>query len=271
MTDTRIAPSRPIATLRRRWLLVAIGAAVGLVVGLAGTLGKQTLYSAKSEVFFSRINFRSSITGTPDATAYADAETTAATEAQLARVTTVVRRTLDAVGERSSVSDFLGRARVAPLDAAPNILRFAVDDSSPIRAQQLVNAWADTATRYRQSLDTRAISAAIVQVDSSIAQLEQGRAAGSALYQSLIDNKQQLETMKTLQGENGTVVQRADSAAATGRSTVQTSALAVLAGALIGMALAFAWEMFFPPAAALDAATVLPAAEASRKRKELVG
>jgi uncharacterized protein involved in exopolysaccharide biosynthesis len=271
MTDTRIAASRPIATLRRRWLLVAIGAAVGLVVGLAGTLGKQSLYSAKAEVFFSRINFRSSITGTPDATAYADADTTAATQAQLARLPAVVRMTLDAVGERSSVSEFLGRARVAPLASAPNILKFSVDDSSPSRAQQLVNTWADASTRYRQSLDTRAIRAAIVQIDSRIAELEKGHASSSELYRSLIDNKQQLETMKTLQGANGTVVQPAISASATGRSTLKTSALAVVAGALIGMALAFAWEMFFPPAATLDAATVLPATEASRKRKELVG
>jgi uncharacterized protein involved in exopolysaccharide biosynthesis len=265
--------SRPIATLRRSWLLICIGAVVGLVVGLASTLGNETLYSAQAQVFFSNINYQASITGTPNATAYANAATVAATESQLARTSAVVRPTLAATDSSSSVSGFLARAKVAPVVSAPNILSFKVEDASPHRAQRLANRWARVATSYRQRLDTAAIREAIAQIDARLGQLEKSGAGGTSsdLYRSLIDHKQQLETMKTLQSANGTVVQQAMSASAIGRSTLRTTGLAVIAGALIGMALAFLWELFFPRAEALEAATVLPADEPSRKRKELVG
>src|SRR5437868_14225186 len=80
---------------RRKWLILLAVLAVP-AAAVAYSLHQRPLYRATAQVLLSHQNLATTLTGTPDPTAYLQADRVAQTQADLARTPEVARRTLDA-------------------------------------------------------------------------------------------------------------------------------------------------------------------------------
>ena len=144
---------------RRAWLVAAMTGLV-TVAAIGFSLLQEDRYRASAEVLLSRQNLASSLTGTPDPTAFQDASRFAETQADLARVPAVAERALRAAGDESAdPGELLDSSEV---EAAENsdLLEFRVWADDPQRAERLATEYARQYTLYRRELDTAAIAGA---------------------------------------------------------------------------------------------------------------
>jgi len=195
---------------RRRWVILQAILLVPLAA-VAYSLSQQTLYQASSEVLLSRQNLANSLTGTVDPNAGAQADRVAETQARLATVPEVARRTLKAVGLSRPASDLLANSSVSAA-ANADILTIRVTDHVPRLATRLATEYAHQFTRYREELDTASLARARAGVDAKIHQLDAAKQTKGALYSTLVGRSQQLATMQALQTSNVTVVRTPESA-----------------------------------------------------------
>ena len=226
---------------RRKWIILqAALLAPAVAVGLS--LQQERLYEAQSEVLLSRQNLAASLTGTPDPSAYVQADRLAQTQADLARVPEVARRVLAELRLTDRTShDLLDASEVS---AKPNadLLVFSVTDPSGRLAQRLVSEYAHQFTLYRGELDTASLQRARLEVSSRLKALEQRGQQRGALYASLAEKEQQLGTMEALQTANAFVIREADRALQVQPRPVRNGVLGLALGLVLGIGLAFLWE-----------------------------
>ena len=227
---------------RRKWLILQVLVLTPLAA-IYISLQQDRLYEASADVLLSRENLAANLTpGAVDPAAYQQPERVAQTQADLARVPTIVERTLAGAGvENRGVEDFLRSSDVEPKSNS-DLLRFRVRDGDRTLAMRLATEYAQEYTNYRRELDTAALVAARRKVEGRIDQLERDGERRSALYASLVQKQEQLETLEALKTSNATLVRQATRA-----DQVQPQLLrnAILAGALaivLALALAFLWE-----------------------------
>jgi capsular exopolysaccharide synthesis family protein len=227
---------------RRKWIVLAFVIAVpAAAYGLSHL--QSAKYEASAQVLVSRQNLAASLTNTVDPSVYQQPDRVIDTQAQLAREPEVARRALAAAGVHRSPQSLLGASDVA---AEPNVdlLNFSVRDHDPQLAARLVTAYATEFTKYRQELDTAALSSARKDVQDRLRAL---RAAGdhrSALYQSLADTAAKLRTMEALQTQNTYVVRDASGASKIQPRPVRNGVLGLLVGIFLGILAAFLREAF---------------------------
>ena len=225
---------------RRRWILLQALVVVPLAAVIY-SLSQQTMYQATSEVLLSRQNIASTLTGTTDPNAGAQADRIAQTQARLAVVPEVARRTLLAVGLRRPASDLLAHSSVVA-ETNADLLRFSVSDHVPALAVRIAATYARQYTRYRQELDTASLTRARAGLDAKINQLEAAKRTKGALYANLVNRSQQLATIQALQTSNATVVRVPDSATQTQPKAVRSGLTGLILGLLFGLGLAFLWD-----------------------------
>jgi succinoglycan biosynthesis transport protein ExoP len=202
---------------------------------------QESLYRASAEVLLSNQNLASALTGTQQSTGVTlQADRVAQTQADLARVATVARRTIKAVGLDGgrSASSLLRSSSVV---AKPNadLLAFAVTDHEPRLAARLATEYATQYVRYRQQLDTGALRRARAEVRARIDSLPNQR---SSLVRSLEEKDQQLATMEALETANASVVEAAHGAVKVQPRPLRNGVLGALIGAVLGLVLAFIWN-----------------------------
>jgi Mrp family chromosome partitioning ATPase/capsular polysaccharide biosynthesis protein len=172
----------------------------------------------------------------------ADPARVAQTQADLARVPTVARRTLAALGLEDRTADqFLGRSSVSASSTA-DLLTFSVTDPDRQLASRLATTYARQYTSYRRQLDTASLTRARRQLANQLTSLENQGRRGSALYDSLLEKDQQLATMQALQTSNAAVVRNADNASQVQPKTLRNALLGFVLGSLLGVGLAFLRE-----------------------------
>lgn len=222
---------------RRKWIILQ---AVVLVpaAAIAFSLTQTKLYEASAEVLLSRQNLAAALTGTPDSSVYVQADRIAQTQANLARVPDVARRVLDETNVEMTAEEFLAASSVSAKQNA-DLLDMRVTDTDPEQAKELASAYAEAFTDYRRELDTRALTRARTEVESTIAALGETK---SELYQSLVDKQQQLSTLEALQTSNAFPVRRAEEAVQVQPKPVRNAILGVMLGLVLGIGLAFLWE-----------------------------
>jgi polysaccharide biosynthesis transport protein len=225
---------------RRKWVIVQAMVLVPLVAVIY-SLSQLTMYQATSEVLLSRQNFANSLTGTVDPNAGAQADRVAETQARLATVPEVARRTLRAAGLDRPAADLLSHSSVAA-EANADLLRISVTDHEPRLAIQLATDYARQFTRYREELDTASVARARAGVDAKIKQLEAAKRTKGALYSNLVNRSQQLATMQALQTSNAIVVRTPTSATQTQPKVVRSGLTGLVLGLLFGLGLAFLWD-----------------------------
>ena len=224
---------------RRKWLVLAPAIALPLLVFAASTRQSQE-YEVFAEVLVNpqEVATTSLIGQTP---AVDDPGRTMGTNAQLARIPTLLTRVLRAEGLDEPASVFAANSFVYPVD---NVLRFGVDDREPSRAATLANEYARQFVAYRRQLDSTGLSRTLQGLRSRLSTLESQGKAASALFARLADQQQQLESILALRLSNVSVVRTAGAADATqiAPRPLRNTALALVGGLVIGLVLAFLAE-----------------------------
>jgi polysaccharide biosynthesis transport protein len=226
---------------RRKWLALA---AIVLLPAAAVVFSQrqETQYQASADVLLSAQNLAAELTGTQSTGITLTPDRIAQTQAEVARVSRVAQGALQRVpGTGLSPAEFLTHSGVSTA-ADADVLTFKVTNHDPERAVRLVNAYAAAYVEYRHLLDTDAIKNALSGVNRRIYELAGQGDHESALYTSLVDRQQTLETMEALQTSNASVIQAADGAAQTQPRTVRNAILALILGVLLGLGLAFLYE-----------------------------
>jgi Mrp family chromosome partitioning ATPase len=225
---------------RRRWALLAPIVVVP-VVTLVATLSQAPVHEASAEVLINRqeIAATSLVGETP---ALDDASRSIETQARLARIPDVVDQAVAAAGvEGLSRNDLLVSSSVFP---TAGLLTFVVEDEDPETAALLASEYARQFAEYRRELDTRALIETLADLRSDIAELEASGETGTPLYASLVDKEQTLRALETLSTSNVFVVRTAEASDTeqVAPRPLRNTALAVVAGVLGGLVLAFLWE-----------------------------
>lgn len=217
---------------------------VGLVTvaAIGFSLLQEDRYRASAEVLLSRQSLASSLTGTPDPTAFQDAARFAETQADIARVPTVAERALRASGgNRSDAAELLDSSEV---EAAENsdLLEFRVWSDTPREAETLATEYARQYTLYRRELDTAAISGAREELEASLDELRADGDTDTPLYESLIEKEQELRTLEALQTSNAFLVRSANGATQVQPKPLRNGILGLVLGAVLGVLVAFLAE-----------------------------
>ncbi len=226
---------------RRRWIVLQAVVLVPLAV-LFFSLRQSPLYQASAAVLVNQQNPVQAITGTGDGSATANPERVLQTQAQLAANPLVARRVLRAAKLKDvTVLDFLSRSSVqAQLNS--DLLIFSVTDGVAARAVRLATLYGRAFASYRRQLDTTTLKRADAELKKRIASLESANQAGTAQYQSLLEQEQKLGTAITLQTSNVSLVKTPLAATKIRPKPVQSGLIGFALGLVLGVVLAFLWE-----------------------------
>lgn len=227
--------------VRRRWVVVVLPVVL-VPAAVAGLSLLQTpRYNASAEVLLQRQDLVNAVIGAANGTAGTDAPD-AETQARIATVVELAQRTLDkAAISDMSPTEFLEKLSVT-LNGNSDILKFSVTDTDPRRARLLATTHAREYVAYRQELDTAAIRRARADVAQRLRLLSKQQQRSSPLYSLLEDIERQIATIDTLQVARATLIEAARDAKQIAPKPMRNAALALLFGAVLGLAAAFVLE-----------------------------
>jgi Mrp family chromosome partitioning ATPase len=230
-----------LQTLRRRkWIGLAPVVLLPIVV-FVSSHRQQALYEATADVLVNQqeLAATSVIGQTP---AIADPDRTMVTLSQLARVPTVAERALVAAGVRGKSPRALLNRSVVYSNA--DLLRFTVDDPNPTLATKLATAYAKQFVRYKRELDTAGLAQTLSELEGQMKDLAAAGKSSSPLYVRLADRQQQLESLKALRESNINAVKTPapDDFDQVAPRPLRNTALALVAGVVLGLVLAFLSE-----------------------------
>jgi Mrp family chromosome partitioning ATPase len=123
-----------------------------------------------------------------------------------------------------------------------DLLTFNFTHHDPALAARFATEYARQYIAYRTRLDTQALTKALTQVQDRIAQLELAGDKKSAVYASLVERDQQLQTMKALQTSNASLVREAQGASQVQPRPTRNAILGLMLGVVLGLGLAFLRE-----------------------------
>jgi succinoglycan biosynthesis transport protein ExoP len=171
-----------------------------------------------------------------------DSDRNMRTQVQLARVPEVARRTLAAAKLKAwDPSDLLGVSAVIPGDSN-DLMTFSVTLRNRDLAAALATEYARQYTQYRRDLDTAALKSARKAAARRIAALERAGDTRSALYASLVEREQQLETLQTLYTARSVLVRAASGAGKVQPQPRHNAMFGIALGLLLGLGLAAVLE-----------------------------
>ena len=236
--DTAAGVRHYLEILRRHLRVVVAALVIVPLVAFIYSSLQTPAYEATSKVLIGRQNIAGSITGIQDPNGTELSDRPVQTQADLARVPEVVRRTLVASKmTQIPIAAFLASSTVVPA-ANSDILEFHVTNGDPTVAQGLASAYARQFTHYRTELDTAPAKRARAQIQARLAQLRKNGDTSSRLYTSLADTEQKLATFEALQTSNAYVVQDSLGAVQVAPTTMKNMILGFGFGALLAVGLA---------------------------------
>jgi polysaccharide biosynthesis transport protein len=224
---------------RWKWAILACALLAPLVaVLMAGR--KPALYEASAQVLIQRQNLALELQRLNDPTAF-DAVRTVNTQAQLARVPEVARRTVAAAGVEEDASELLGTSSVTTQEDS-DILTFSVRNRDPAIAARLTTEYARQFTKYQDEIENAAVARTLRSVERRLETLEAAGEKDSALSASLVALEEQLRTMQALQTSGAVVIREATGAGQIQPHPTRAGIIGGFLGIVLGIALAFLAE-----------------------------
>jgi succinoglycan biosynthesis transport protein ExoP len=229
-----------LAILRRRkWIIIGVPVMAALVAYAVSTT-QAPLYTAKTEVLFHVSSIPAEI-----ANLNTDSLTDPKylpTQASIASSPELAQRVVAAAGVPGvSAGQFLGQSS-AGARADVNILDLAASYSNADDAVLLANAYAEQFTKYKAELDTKPIRDQLDTYAARIKQLSDRGQTSTLAYQTLVQNKLNLETFGAELAHNSSVLQRADGAAKVRPLPRRNAIIGGLLGGFLALGLAFLAE-----------------------------
>jgi Mrp family chromosome partitioning ATPase/capsular polysaccharide biosynthesis protein len=232
------------AVIRRRKWVVIVLPVVAAATAWVLAHGQSSLYRATAQVLVSRSNAASAVTSV-DPTVY-DATRFLATQADIARSPEVAARVVKAADVPGvSPDQLLGETSIAA-DPNADVLYVSVSSSSPSAATRLTNAYAEEYARYKTSLDTEKIDAALQTLGARTKALRSQGGTASPGFGTLDQYQTQLETIRTLVANSVTVLRPAGAAGKVQPKPMHTALLGGLVGLVLGLGLAFLLDTLDP-------------------------
>jgi Mrp family chromosome partitioning ATPase/LPS O-antigen subunit length determinant protein (WzzB/FepE family) len=224
---------------RQKWIILQALVLVPLVA-LLYSWHETPVYQGSATVLLSRQDLADQLTNAQNQTALS--QTLVPTQAAVARVTEIASRTIAQLNlPAMTPQQFLQNSSVTQ-SANADTLGFDFRSTDPALAQNGATKYAQNYVAYKHSLDTASFESARREVDGRIQQLEAQGDAKGALYTSLVEREQQLQTLEALQTSNATVVQTARSAVKVTPKTARNGVLGLVLGLFLGLGLAFLRE-----------------------------
>ena len=249
--------------LWRRKVIILQAVILVPLVAVLWSSRQPEVHQASASVLLNTQNVAANLSGINDPTQL-NAARVLKTQVELARVPEVARRAVSSAGlDDWTGGDLLGASTVTSTEDS-DVMTFTVNAGEPAVAVRLVNEYARQFTRYRLELDTDALEAAISAVEQRMTRLEADRREDSALYASMADRRDSLETLRTLQTARATVVKEAAAAAQIEPKPARTGVLGLVLGIALGFGIAFLRE-------ALDTRVRSAREIANRLRMPLLG
>jgi Mrp family chromosome partitioning ATPase/capsular polysaccharide biosynthesis protein len=228
--------------LRRRRRVVITTLLVLPLASALFSISRPHVYQGSAEVLLTATNLPAALTGVAATGAGAQPDRMAATQADLARVPEVARRTLAAVGLRDrSPEQLLDVSSVIP-KTNTDLLEINVHDRSSTLAERLANAYANQFTKYKRELDSAGLADALRSVRAEIASLQASGATGGAVYVDLLRAERQLATTAAVGPSNALVVRQADHAKQVEPRPKRALLLGLGLGVVLAIGLAFGLE-----------------------------
>jgi Mrp family chromosome partitioning ATPase/capsular polysaccharide biosynthesis protein len=222
---------------RRKWILIP-PLVLAPVVAVVSSLGQPVRYEASAQVLVNRQNLPANLSGINDPSQL-DSVRLLTTQAQFARLPTIARRTLRAVGLTNwSASDLLGESRVTSADNS-DFLTFTVSDADQSRAMLLATAYANGYVAYRRDFERAQLESARRSLRERIRRLRLAGATDSRLYASLVDQADQLAAMEAVAASKGVLVRPATGAGRSQDNVVRNGILGFVLGLFTAVGLAF--------------------------------
>jgi capsular exopolysaccharide synthesis family protein len=225
--------------LRRRKWVVLLALILVPAVAVALSTRQSPRYEAQAQVLLTHQSLAALLTNTQDPSVNQQlADRNATTQADLARVPTVLVATLASVpGSHLTPFQLLHSSSVSAGQNS-DLLTFAVIAKTPGLALKLATAYAGAYTDYRHRLDTAALQLARQDVGRRIAELRLNHRGRSALAAKLAETQQQLQTLQTLETSNATVVKTPLRAPQVSPQPIRNGLFGLAFGVIIGLGLA---------------------------------
>ena len=222
---------------RRKWIVLACALLVP-AAALLFSLRQADQYAASADVLLSRQNLGNVLTGTSDLTLVPDDRLTG-TQAELAHTPDVAKAAIAIAKTPTLTPEELLASSTVAAKGSTDILEFRVVDHDSRRAELLATSFAKAYVTYRGKLDTRSLAKARRDVTTTLEQLKAEGRDRSALYTSLEEKDQQLQTLLTLQTSQASVTRKADEATKVAPKPARNAILALALGLVLGVGLAF--------------------------------
>ena len=228
---------------RRKWVFIVTALAVP-AIAVALSLRSPPTYQGSAKVLLNQQNGL----GAPQA-AFVDPARAAQTQADLARVQAVVRAAVADARVKGLTSDALLAHSSVAASPGSDVLTFSATDSDPGIAERLAIAYARAYVDYRFKLDRQAIARARKLAERQKQQLEVAGLGSSAAHRSV---EQQLAALDGTPVPTLVVLRASDEAVKVGPPVTRNGGIALILGIVLGLALAFLWDVLDTRVRSLD-------------------
>jgi len=244
---------RAFSTLRERWWVIAICVVVCAVVALVYVKHQPKQYTATAKLQFSNSSVPSQVAGVPQQQAV-DPEGEKATYLQLVTTMPVAELVVSDLKLKESPAQLLSEVS-ASNPSNDYIIDVSATSSSPKRAAEIANAFAQQYTVYSQNQNEAQLVKGEELINKKLAELPASDTADAANLHALY---QKLLLLQAVQTSNAHVINTASPPSSPSSPKVKDTVLiALIVGLLIGVGLVFVIDALDRRVKSLDALEAL--------------